>query len=263
MARSCSRDLPFGSDIDFQTGQVLHPDWSNQVPSDANVVAWQKRSGADASAELAPNPIGEDDQSTRIPRLVGQAGSCVFVAEYKVPFESVQAGQAFARLDEVNQRHNLYWGFTDKSHPFWFMTRDGAQGIVEITGRTQEPRGVRIRYKLVQPSGDVSYRYRVALLPKRQLSQSEASLERLKVRLAEQETALKAGRGDAAAVHALMGKVAALDAAVKQFAAEWARFEAVVERHRKGEIRNPALIKAENLVNTAEAVASGSGPGRA
>jgi predicted Ser/Thr protein kinase len=35
---------------------------------------------------------------------------------------------------------------------YWFETRDGLKGILQITGFTENPRGVKIRYKLVQNS---------------------------------------------------------------------------------------------------------------
>ena len=36
---------------------------------------------------------------------------------------------------------------------YLFITRDGAQGVLQITGVTDNPRGVKIRYKLIQHPG--------------------------------------------------------------------------------------------------------------
>jgi len=38
---------------------------------------------------------------------------------------------------------------------FAFQTRQGDRGVLQITGFTDNPRGVKIRYKLVQSAGDV------------------------------------------------------------------------------------------------------------
>lgn len=35
---------------------------------------------------------------------------------------------------------------------FAFKTREGGRGLLQITGFTENPRGVKIRYKLVQAS---------------------------------------------------------------------------------------------------------------
>jgi hypothetical protein len=42
---------------------------------------------------------------------------------------------------------------------FVFKTREGGMGILQITGFTENPRGVKIRYKLVQPRGSVTHTY--------------------------------------------------------------------------------------------------------
>ncbi len=41
---------------------------------------------------------------------------------------------------------------TNLPGPIAFSTRDGTDGILQITGFTENPRGVKLRYKLVQPS---------------------------------------------------------------------------------------------------------------
>jgi serine/threonine protein kinase len=99
-------------------------------------------------------------------------------------------------------------------------------------------------------SGDVSYR--VAMLPERQLTQSEHALQRLKAKLAERKSALDAGAPGAVDMPELQARVATLSAAIERFTADWTRFEATVEQHKKGEVSNPELEKAENEIGTAE-----------
>lgn len=40
---------------------------------------------------------------------------------------------------------------TEKTDTFFFRTREGGQGVLQIVGQNSDPLGVRIRYKLVQP----------------------------------------------------------------------------------------------------------------
>jgi hypothetical protein len=39
---------------------------------------------------------------------------------------------------------------TNSSKTWFFQTREGSMGILQITGFTENPRGVKLRYKLVQ-----------------------------------------------------------------------------------------------------------------
>jgi hypothetical protein len=45
------------------------------------------------------------------------------------------------------------WGPQAAKPAYWFETRKGLKGILQITGFTENPRGVKIRYKLVQNGG--------------------------------------------------------------------------------------------------------------
>ena len=57
----------------------------------------------------------------------------------------------------VRERHGitLYVPATEPA-TFAFQTRKGDMGILQVIRLTEEPRGVRLRYKLVQPSGSAS-----------------------------------------------------------------------------------------------------------
>ena len=73
------------------------------------------------------------------------------MCEEKAEFESARPDDAAARLKEVHER-NLYWGLAYGKRPWWFETADGATGLVQIAGVSKTPPGLKIRYKLVQPS---------------------------------------------------------------------------------------------------------------
>src|ERR1019366_2882767 len=45
--------------------------------------------------------------------------------------------------------HDAAWHGTD-DYLYTFQTDDGQSGVLQITGFTENPRGVKIRYKLVQ-----------------------------------------------------------------------------------------------------------------
>ncbi len=61
--------------------------------------------------------------------------------------------QVAGRLASSN-RYTLYGMLSVLTKPqtpaFWFETRDGIKGLLQITGFTETPRGVKLRYKLVQ-----------------------------------------------------------------------------------------------------------------
>jgi hypothetical protein len=63
--------------------------------------------------------------------------------------------QLAAQLQSTN-RFSLFavaWGPQAAKPAYWFETRKGLKGILQITGFTENPRGVKIRYKLVQNGG--------------------------------------------------------------------------------------------------------------
>jgi len=84
-----------------------------------------------------------------LPERSGDRESCVFVSEETDDFDSVRPNDADARLKVVTER-DLYWGLANGSRPWWFRTRDGAKGVLQILGTSDNPHGLKIRYKLVQ-----------------------------------------------------------------------------------------------------------------
>ncbi len=145
--------IPFDrSFIDFQTGSVLRPNWDKMQWKD--VANWVLQVGADALAEKAPMRPGTHDDG--FPRLVAPTldfpeakDHCVFVCEKTVDFDVARSDDADARL-QVTRAKKLFWGVAYGKRPWWFETRDGAKGLVQILGISDNPPGLRIRYRLVE-----------------------------------------------------------------------------------------------------------------
>jgi len=85
------------------------------------------------------------------PERRGHRESCLFIAEETDDFDSVRPDEAEAKLKVITER-DLFWGFAKGTRPWWFKTHDGAKGVLQILGTADSPRGLKIRYKLVQQS---------------------------------------------------------------------------------------------------------------
>jgi serine/threonine protein kinase/tetratricopeptide (TPR) repeat protein len=59
-------------------------------------------------------------------------------------------------LEEEPKQAQSWDGITGQAGSFFFQTREGGKGILQILGVTDNPRGIKIRYKLVQNSTNVS-----------------------------------------------------------------------------------------------------------
>ncbi len=150
------RVLPFDrSFIDFQTGRILCPNLDKlHLTPKGGWAQWERQNGADAMADEGPaRPVFGDKD---FPRLAAPSRDksedkerCVFVREETDDFDSVRPGDADARLKIVTEQ-NFNWGLAWGSRPWWFQTLDGAKGVLQILGTNDHPRGLKIRYKLVQ-----------------------------------------------------------------------------------------------------------------
>jgi len=66
-------------------------------------------------------------------------------------WETATAERIVSSLASVKPMHwNYLAGMTNEPTTWLFKTREGSMGILQITGFTENPRGVKIRYKLVQ-----------------------------------------------------------------------------------------------------------------
>ena len=148
------RVLPFTrSCIDFQTGTILRPDLEKRPPVNPEEWdVWIKRTGADAMVE-AKSQFDLDPDG--FPRLVSLQGliheeSCAFVGDASADFDSMRPKDAEAKLKPATSG-KFSWTLAYGRFPWWFKTSDGAKGVLQILGVSDNPRGLKIRYKLLVP----------------------------------------------------------------------------------------------------------------
>lgn len=137
---SAGRDLA----IDFESGKLfslppgLHADDTNAF------LAWVRSNGIDA--------IGETSVSIR-----GLVGVEMIVRPVAGPLWESLAPQAALENDVLKHGTPGMPAFLSAKgelpETYLFKTREGAVGLLQITGFTEKPRGVKLRYKLVNSSG--------------------------------------------------------------------------------------------------------------
>lgn len=126
--------------LDFETGRTFTPPKGLDFNSPASL-QWVRTNGIDA--------VGETSTSVR--GLVG-----VEMTAMPVPAQRWAGIEAKDLLDNAVLNHSAAGSHTILSakgklpETYIFKTREGARGILQITGFRQEPRGVQIRYRLVE-----------------------------------------------------------------------------------------------------------------
>jgi len=171
------RVLPFDRYcIDFQTGSVVAaPDNTLLGSEDA------MRRGLDAMVE-GKSPLA-DPTRTDLPRLVGVfGGGCAFVHDDSSDFDSAKPADAEAQLKKV-EAGDLRWGTAYGSGAWWFRSLDGAMGVLEILGASESPRGLKIRYKLLQRSNESLHKNAAVLRAPSELKHSGISIGALIVQV--------------------------------------------------------------------------------
>jgi tetratricopeptide (TPR) repeat protein len=143
------RELPFeGGDtpglhfIGFKSGQVITLSLAALAPGTPEALEnWMRENGADAVAEF------NTDGSAR---LFGFK-QCLFI-ESDTNAWMKTAAQQLTALWADSEGHAETRSATTNSLPdtFLFKTHEGVFGLGQITGFTENPRGVKIRYKLAQ-----------------------------------------------------------------------------------------------------------------
>jgi len=113
--------------------------------------------GVDAFVDEKPAIPGRGDEG--FPRLYSfgeRGGNCVFVHDETDGFDSVRPENADARLKEVTER-NLFWG--NRPWSGRVVVQDARRCQRRATGhRTSDnPRGLKIRYKLLVPNTAVAH----------------------------------------------------------------------------------------------------------
>ena len=126
--------------IDLESGQVLNPP---PEVTEKTFPAWAKKTGADAGCGVSFASGGE--------YLDGF--DCCFKAAPAGSFADLTPEQVVSELDGVRpvKEQSVALDRDVKLPPtFCFKTREGGMGLLQVIGFTDEPRGIRIRYKMLR-----------------------------------------------------------------------------------------------------------------
>jgi tRNA A-37 threonylcarbamoyl transferase component Bud32 len=146
--------------LDLDTGEVLnapveladHLAAGTLTLSSAEILNWMRSSGADVMC-----------QATRPPLLLQMGGAAGLAGMLRNPDDGKTVAKHVDQVtvDEVTQfargiapqamkaNPQLMWNH-DPATANLFETREGGMGVLEITGFTENPPGVKVRYRLVQ-----------------------------------------------------------------------------------------------------------------
>ncbi len=139
--------------LSLSTGQMLsESDYPAPLMNQMDIVAWLKQHGMDLACVAYPNnrPTvsgqlmpGPADAQCRFIRLPGEEYARIQASELPRYAGIIQTGAK----DEAE-----YDGFEQLPGSYYFQTRSGLTGILEVESAIDDHKGVRIRYKVVQPA---------------------------------------------------------------------------------------------------------------
>jgi serine/threonine-protein kinase len=151
--------------LDFESGRVVRmprsisPD-DNPAFDYASAVAWAKTNGMDLMpAPAASNPSALDFIGEKMIHLEREDWIGLSASEL---LAEMRHGRAlFQEFASNNLSDELYTplGSFDLPATFGFRTHSGDLGLLQITGFTENPRTIKIRYKLVQNTPAASGNY--------------------------------------------------------------------------------------------------------
>ena len=148
--------LTMGSDtsdfLDLDTGEVLHHSaglnfvGSDVAPQTDELVPWVRENGVDAGVVT--------NNSSLTPELVlFDVGIFSFGRETNI-WDALQADRLVSGELDYPFLTNKHWAISFHSnmlnYPTIFETREGALGLLEMLEYTDDPGGIKIRYKLVE-----------------------------------------------------------------------------------------------------------------
>jgi hypothetical protein len=127
--------------IDFDSGRLLFPPPELNRKDRAALEAWLRKEGVDALADAGDTVRG----------FVGfdMIARPVTARQWDYVTGAAVAGNEFLTLGTLGSPVFLS-AKGQLPETFLIKTREGGMGILQITGFTENPRGVKIRYKLVQ-----------------------------------------------------------------------------------------------------------------
>jgi hypothetical protein len=145
------RELPFEQEtllpflLDFESGRIVTPPGEMSPRNETAQQQWLAQNSVDTMA----------DELTTGPMLVSYEFKCVFKEMESNSWETLRPDTVVADLQTGEGLKEVAETRSPKMLPatFLFKTREGGMGVVQIVGFTDNPHGVKIRYKLVQVAG--------------------------------------------------------------------------------------------------------------
>lgn len=128
--------------IDFDSGALLAGTSAMWAAETSSQKSWMQTNGVDAMCV--------------IPEVNGLVGLDMKVVRMRAPEAWALSASAFSNLlSQAKVQETVLLSGRKGSLATWlFQTREGSQGVLQINGFTENPRGVKIRYRLVQsPTG--------------------------------------------------------------------------------------------------------------
>ena len=131
--------------IDFDSGRVLTPPALESVEQR---VDWARKNGVEGVGSVGKNDVsGIMCMDTVVVPAQGRAWDTFSVRE-------VQRMLVGADYEPEGAKAAMNATGKDLPATFVFKTREGGMGILQIVGFTEDPKGVKIRYKMVQQAAD-------------------------------------------------------------------------------------------------------------
>jgi hypothetical protein len=127
--------------FDLDKGTAISSSSLPQDVVDSTFEDWMRQTGVDVTA-----PAGSS------PSLISRGGEFIALPVQTSLWDSASAQEIERLIAEARPERKTAVMRSDGELPatFVFRTREGGMGILQITGLTENPRGVKIRYKLVR-----------------------------------------------------------------------------------------------------------------
>ena len=150
--------------LSFETGKLMaEPGGRLNTPEPEKLrvadeaLTWARSSGADILIRFCVGQTGPASP-VEVPQLLLRSLDMAIVVTNTEAWDGLSS-EAIATAVRSAPEHNwwqqLGWGsLTTREHAFLFRTRQGDAGILLVTGYTDKPRSVKLRYKLVLPQRD-------------------------------------------------------------------------------------------------------------
>jgi len=132
--------------IDLDTGELMTPPAALKRDDDKAIQAWIRSHGVDALGKISPEVRG----------LVGFDMIIVPVVNHHWDSATRRLSAANPLLRNGSPGFPVFLrGEGELPQTYVFKTREGGFGVLQILGFTEDPKGVKIRYKLARPKQTV------------------------------------------------------------------------------------------------------------